>query len=335
MRIIVGVVAIAIILWSGWWYLGATAQKTALNGWLDARSAEGWVAERSDISVAGYPNRIDATVSDLMLADPRSGWAWSAPFFQVLMLSYKPNHVIAVWPETQKVSAPDGTAEISSEVMRGSVVFVPDTDLTLDRTQIELKDVAITGEDWTAALVQGNLATRKLDAETAPDFAHQFGLEATDLSVPGVTAFLKRRAAQVPPVIERAHVDLIASFDAPWDRHAIEGVKPRLTAMRIKDIDLVWGKLRLTAEGRLTVDASGYPVGELNVQARHWREMLKVAVAAGALPRSLAQTAEDALGLVEMLSGKKDLIKVPLTFSDGLTRLGPVPIGPAPRLAAP
>jgi len=310
MRIIVGVVAIAIILWSGWWYLGATAQKTALNGWLDARSAEGWVAERSDISVAGYPNRIDATVSDLMLADPRSGWAWSAPFFQVLMLSYKPNHVIAVWPETQKVSAPDGTAEISSEVMRGSVVFVPDTDLTLDRTQIELKDVAITGEDWTAALVQGNLATRKLDAET-------------------------RRAAQVPPVIERAHVDLIASFDAPWDRHAIEGVKPRLTAMRIKDIDLVWGKLRLTAEGRLTVDASGYPVGELNVQARHWREMLKVAVAAGALPRSLAQTAEDALGLVEMLSGKKDLIKVPLTFSDGLTRLGPVPIGPAPRLAAP
>ena len=332
MRALLGIIIIAVLLWSGWWYLGATAQKTALNAWFDNQSRAGWVAEREDISVSGYPNRIDATVSDLMLADPRSGWAWSAPFFQVLMLSYQPNHAIAVWPDTQKISSPAGTATVTSDRMRGSVVFVPDTDLTLDRTQIEMQNVTIAGDGWLAALAQGNMATRRMGEGEAPGFAHQFGLEATDLAVPGVSEFLKKRAAKLPTTMEKARVDLIASFDAPWDRHAVEGKKPQLTALRIKEVDVLWGKLRLLADGLLEVDRDGFPVGKIDIEAQQWRDMLKVAEAAGVLPRSIVDTAEDALGIVELLSGKKDTIKVPLSFKNSLMLLGPVPVGQAPRL---
>jgi hypothetical protein len=78
--------------------------ESALPGWLDARAAEGWIAEYESDAHRGFPNRFDTTITGLDLADPETGVAWSAPFFQILSLSYQPNHVIAVFPPTRRAS---------------------------------------------------------------------------------------------------------------------------------------------------------------------------------------------------------------------------------------
>lgn len=332
MRALLGLATIAVIAWSGWWYFGANTQETALRAWLDERANAGWLSEYEDISVAGYPNRIDSTVSGLMLADPASGWAWSAELFQILMLSYKPNHIIAVWPGVQKISSPYDTVEVTSDVLRGSLVFAPDTALTLDRSRVELSNLRALGSGWNAALETGNFATERLGDGEGPENSHAIGLDAKNLSVPELAAWASRGSGILPDVMDYLRVDIIAAFDAPWDRFAIEGRKPQLTVLNLRNVEAQWGELKLSANGRLDVDTQGYPVGDLQVSATNWRDMLKVAAEAGLIQRDMASTIESGLNLLAMLSGNGEDLSVPLSFSDGFTRLGPIPIGPAPKL---
>jgi hypothetical protein len=68
------------------------------------------------------------------------------------------------------------------------------------------------------------------------------------------------------------------------------------------------------------------------VKATNWREMLGVAEAAGAIPPSVRSGLERGLGFLAQLSGPADTLDVPLSFRNGRVMLGPLPIGPAPRI---
>ncbi|MEO1918276.1 MAG: DUF2125 domain-containing protein, partial [Paracoccaceae bacterium] len=99
-----GLITLTLVLalsWSGWWFFGTAAQKTAIETWMQERREAGWIAEVDDFNVTGFPNRFDSVFIGLTLSNPRASWTWQAPRFQLIALSYKPNHIIAVWPDTQ------------------------------------------------------------------------------------------------------------------------------------------------------------------------------------------------------------------------------------------
>ena len=108
--IALGVVAVlAFAGWSAWWWVAATAQQAAVSGWLEDRRADGWAAEAEETSMSGYPNRLDLTLTGLTLADPKAGWAWSAPALRSHQLSYRPHEAIVVFPHAQTLSIPGAT----------------------------------------------------------------------------------------------------------------------------------------------------------------------------------------------------------------------------------
>ncbi len=331
MRILLAIVILAGLGWSGWWYFGATTRQNAVEAWLAERRAAGWVAETAEISVSGFPNRIDLTATGLDLADPAAGWAWRAESFQVLSLSYKPQHVIAVWPGEQIVSSPYETMHVTSALMRGSVIFRPDTRLTLDRTSIEIEDMALRGETgWDATIAHANFATKQ--AEGGPDFAHDVGLTAEGIVLPAALTDGIAGGAILPAAVERLHLDATLDFDRPWDRISVEEGNPALEAVVIRDVSLTWGELDLRGTGRLDVDARGFAEGRIDLRARNWREMIDLAAASGALAEGLAGPLRAGLGLIATLSGDADALKVPLDFEDGKARLGPIVLGDAPVL---
>ncbi len=334
MRRLFAIVVLAALGWSGWWYWSASMREAALTAWLDERRAAGWMAEAEDISVTGFPNRVDAIVTSLELADPRSGWSWTAEEFQILSLSYKPHHVIAVWPGEQVVASPYETTRIQSALMRGSVVFDPRPSLPLNRSTIEIEDMQLVGDSgWTASLGRGVLATKRSEPGTAPDHAYDIGFRAETLTLPSGWTTGIERAGVLPSAIETADLDATLVFDRPWDRPAVESENPVLERISIRDMRLLWGSLDLRARGELTADARGYAEGRLDLRARNWREMLRVAVNAGMIGENMAGAVETGLGLLARLSNDRNTIEVPLAFRGGETRLGPIVIGEAPRLA--
>jgi len=331
MRILFAIVALAGLAWSGWWWVHASSREAALERWLADRRDAGWVADAGAVSVRGFPNRLDAVVTDLDLADPDSGWSWTAPEFQILSMSWKPNHVIAVWPGEQIVASPYETVRVQSAEMRGSVVFEPGLGLALDRSTIEVADMELTGgSGWEAGIGKAVFSTRQSEGD-APDFAHDLAFVANDVTPP---AFLDTLdvGGVLPATIETLNLDSTLVFDRDWDRAAVEGETPRLLEVRLRDASATWGSLDLRGQGILKADARGYAEGEIRVRARNWSEMLTIAERSGAIPQGLAGPLRAGLDLIATLSGDRDTLNVPMRFEGGNAMLGPVVLGEAPRL---
>ena len=151
MRTLLAIVILAALGWSGYWYVHATAMDRAVTGWLAERRAAGWVAEAEDVRVRGFPSRVDTIMTGLDLSDPKAGWSWQAEQFQVLSLSYQPNHVIAVLPGEQVFSTPYDTLRATSDQLRGSVIFKPTPRLELDHMTFEIGNMRIASDlGWSA-----------------------------------------------------------------------------------------------------------------------------------------------------------------------------------------
>lgn len=333
MQRLIVVVVIAVLAWGGYWVVGSVALDRGLRAWFDDRRGEGWVADYSDLRVLGFPNRFDTTFIDLELADPETGLAWSMPFFQLLALSYKPNHVIAVWPNQHRIATPRERLTLTSSKMQASLVVVPGTDLALDRASFVAEAFgASSSAGWQSGAEVLRFATRR-----APEAAnaHEIAIEGTAVEVAGPVKRWLDPLGALPGEVETLRLATEVTFDAPWDRFAIERARPQPVAIDLQDLTAVWGELELRVAGEVTLDEAGLASGAVTVKAVNWREMLDIAVASGALPEASRPTAESALELLAGMSGRPDTIDAPLTLRRGTLFLGPLPLGALPPLRLP
>ncbi len=327
MRVILAIIALAALAWTGWWFAIATAKEAALNAWLAERRAAGWAADAQSIDVEGFPYRVDTTVRSLDLANPATGWAWSAPEFQFLTLATQPNHLIAIFPPRQTVATPLGTTVIEAETLRASLGVEPRLDLALDRSTFEIANLTLSGSgDWRIGMESALLSTRQADGVP---FSHDVSFSAQGLRLP---ENLLRGAVSGNQSLT---VEATAAFDRPWDRPAIEGTPPRLQSLSLHDFVLTAGRLDLRGKGDLAADENGFATGRIDLRAREWRGMIDLAEAAGTLSSGMASALRAGLGLIASLGGDRDALETSLDFRDGLMFLGPVPVGTAPRLSRP
>jgi len=330
MRKIAVLVFTAAFLWGGYWFIGSRAVENGLATWLSDRQNDGWVAEYSKLNTIGFPSRFDTLITDLELADPRTGVAWSTQRLEIFALSYRPNHIIVSLPESQTLASPYERITITNDTIRGSVVFEPDTLLALERSSFELDNVALTSDlGWSTKIKTGRFATRQTVAAIN---THDISFEAS-----GVTPSksLKRSldpAGLLPNEFETLTINSTMAFDAPWDRLAIEQARPQIQTLDLKDLRAKWGDLEFRAAGELQVNAAGVPTGTITIKAVNWQDMLQIAVGAGLIPTQMAPTVERALAFLAGMSGNPKTLDAPLAFKNGSITLGPIPLGPAPLL---
>lgn len=327
MRALLAIIILAALGWSGFWLFQSTMRDRALSQWLAARQAEGWIAEAADISVAGFPNRVDTTITDLRLADPDAGWRWDADALQILSLTYAPHRMIAVLPGEQTFTTALQTIMSRSDKLRGSVAFRPTPRLELDHATFEIGNMEVSSSlGWRAHVGSAILASRQ---GTEP-FAHDIAFTAQDLALP-----LDLPAADdvLPPSIQSFALDTTVGFDRPWDRASVEGENPRITDIAVRALTVEWGELRLSGSGAVKTGPDGYAEGSIDLKVRNWRRMLDVARASGAIDATALGAAQAGLGLMARMGGDPEMLSATLTFADGVMRLGPIPLGPAPRLS--
>ncbi len=329
MRKLTLVVIILGTLWGGYWFVGSGTVERQLAGWIEARRAEGWVAEYAALNTRGFPNRFDTTITDLRLADPDTGLAWAMPFFQILSLSYKPNHIVAVWPDRQVFATPFERVVVASDSIQGSLIFDPGPGLALNRTDLVGERLALSGATgWAARLDEARLALHRADG----DNTYRFGAEMVALTLPDAMRQAIDPAGSLPDAIDTMRIDAMIAFDRPWDRFSVEQARPQPVEIDLTDLQASWGRLDLRAAGRLAIDPRGVPEGEITIRATNWRDLLQVLVASGALPAILAPAVARALDLLAGLAGNPDTLDAPLTFSGGRVLLGPVPLGASPYI---
>lgn len=326
MRALLWIATILMVLWSGYWFVGKSAVERGFVTALAQAEARGLQVEQAGFGVAGYPNRFDLTVTDPRVTEPARGLSWASPFVQVFSLSYKPWHVIAAFAPDQTITRGSEVIDLKSEKLQASLVVTPGSTLALDR-------VTLVGSGIAAASSLGwTLGARDLRAAVHADEtranSYAIGLEALEASPdPALAALLP----DLPGIITSARVDATAELSAPI-QIVPGGPAPVLTALSLREASLNWGELVVFAKGDLTVVA-GLPEGRIDIRVEGWRNLVTMAVGMGLIKPEVAPTVT---GMMQALAGASGgdgtALSMPLIFRDGMMSLGPLPLGPAPRL---
>ena len=329
MRIVVWVIGIMVVAWTGYWFVTANLIERGAETWFDQRRDEGWQADYTGLNTRGFPYRFDTVLSDVALADPGTGVVWSAPELEIASLAYRPNHIIALFPETQTLASPFDTVTITSADMRASA-RLGGSRLELVESTAEMADVIMgSTAGWELTLDRGLLATRNAGpAENTYDIF----FEATDLRPSDALRLGVDPQNRLPDTFETLKLDATVGFDAPWDRFAIERARPQPTDIILKDFTATWGQLELRAVGELTMDGEGTPAGRITVKATNWREMIAIGEALGTIPPNMVSMLTRGLELLASISGPSNTIDIPVSFDSGFMSVGPIPIGPAPKI---
>jgi hypothetical protein len=331
-------------LWSGYWFVGSDQIRKGVEAGFADATAQGLVAEKTGLTVAGFPNRWDVTVDGLSLADPRSDVAWEAPFLQVFAMTWKPWHIIAAFPPDQKLTIPGQEIAITSEGLKASFRARPATDVPLAAIVLETGSLTATASNWTFGTGQSVISlSADEEVEGAGDAPNTY-LFATDLArITPDPAFLSAVKAvtipdlppsDLPDTIDSLRTGVYLTFTAPLDRHAGK-TKPLLTKIDISQFAFIWGPLSATAKGQIQADDQGYAAGEITVEVTNWNRLPALLVAAKAITPEAAPTIARGMQALAAQSPDLSVLSLKLTLAEGRMSFGPFPLGPAPLMVPP
>jgi hypothetical protein len=327
---LIRVVIVLGLLWSAYWYIAGFGLRSGIEGWFITQSERGWQADYATIETSGYPTRHRTMLTSPALADPATGTAWQGDWLELDSPAIWPGRQTLRFAATpQRFSYFDRTLVIEAQDMQADFHLHPGIALALDRLALTAGAWSISGpkgpvanaDDLTLSMVQTE------QAET-----YEITINAADFTPGEEIRRILASSTVLPRSFDALKLDTAIQFDKQWDRSALEEKRPQPVAIDLKLAELHWGELRLFAAGKLDVDAQGIPTGEIALKAENWREMLAMAEAAGAIPRQAVDPAERVLNMLASLGGNPSALDVQLNFRDGFVALGPLPIGPAPRL---
>lgn len=344
MRKLLILLLIASALWSGYWFAGSSAIRSAAEQWFADQTRAGMVAEKTALSVVGFPNRFDLTVEGINLTDPQSGFGWQAPFAQIFAMTWKPWHIIAALPPEQVITTPDDEITLKAEGMMASFRASPTPDLPLAAVIAESGPFTATSTSgWTVGAYRAVASIKSVEtvANEAGVDEHMFDANTYIMSLdieelapdPAVMAAIVAEAG-LPPVINEVRVLGSAQLTAPLDRHIGNSVVTPVV-LKLDSLLIRWGELEIDASGKLTPDAAGFAEGRIEFEVTNWQKMVPILVATGAIKPEISQTVENMLGAMAKETGDPDVLKLPLILNEGRMSLGPLPLGVAPMLLPP
>lgn len=317
MRGLLWVTVVLAGLWGGWWVVGSRGVKAA---------AETWLAEQGsyeDVTVAGFPNRFDLTVTGVNLSDPATGIGWRAPFAQVFAMTWKPWHLIAALPGGQVFSLPEGEVTLDGQGMMASLLLVPGQDLALSEAVVQGEALQLSPG---LGVLQGMAkAVASIRAEDSRANGYRLGLNLQAVQVAPDWA----AAAGLPGMIDEGFVDATATLSAPIDRHA-GAVAPELRQVDLTGARLNWGKLQLFAKGALASDEAGFAAGQIDIRVENWRLLPPLLVSLGLITEGFAPALTRGLEVMAAEGEDADVLTLPLIAQSGRMSLGPLPLGAAP-----
>ncbi|SFJ35000.1 DUF2125 domain-containing protein [Jannaschia pohangensis] len=309
-------VAVLAALWSGYWFAGRTAVTRGADAAIADLRAQGWTLTYDDLSVGGFPNRFDTTVTAPRLVTPDGAFGWTAPFVQVFALSYRPNQIIAVAPPQMTFDLAGRMVEATSEDLRASAMISVSSEPELQRATLVAQSLNVDDPEFGVTVAAGQIALRQTEGR-----ADTYDLAAT-LTTLRMQPFLHGLLdpdRQLPDTFELIEVDATATL--PPDS--------QLGALDLRQATLVWGDMRIDLNGAMQVGPDRRPEGRLTLDLTGWETAFDFAMRLGLVPADRAPLIR--AGLAGMAAGDGK-VSAELLFENGQMRLGAIPLGPAPQL---
>jgi hypothetical protein len=324
MRRLIPMLIWAALLYSGYWVAASQLLRTGPDRAVAVLAQEGVALDFGSVTTSGFPARFDTQITDLRLV--HADWSWQGKALDLQADSYRPLAVNLIFPQEQTLTIAGQTLRIISQDWQAEAAVRPTAMLSFDRGRVAMGHTEVMSSDgWTLGL-----------ADLTASLAHAGGGAATydaDLAARQVDlpAALRDRidprgvlGPQVRAITGAARLTLAR----PLDRD-LQGRLPDVDQVILQDLRLDWGPVTAQMSGEIAIDATGLPTGQFMLRTRQWQQVVDVLISAGVIDAAMSTTITRLAGYMADADG---MLTVPVAFQDGVTLVGLVPVGPAPRL---
>lgn len=318
---------ILIIAWSvGWFWLRGQAE-----GRMDAQVEQlrnsGYEISWKERRIGGYPFRLNVDLTEARIREP-SGWGLAAPRLEAQAPVYSLGNWIAAAPEGLTFTRPiGGPVEMKGRLIRASLG---------DLSQIP-PSFSFEGRDVTFApgpgaqpfpLSAAALVELHLRAMPEDEGVVRFRVDQGKARLSGLFA---RIAGEKPvSMIFEGVMSEASSFRGRDWASAVRAWTDAGGQMSVRQGGVTAGEALIGAQsGTLTVGTDGRLRGTLDASLQQAPRALEVMGDTGVIA---PETAEAASIVAQARQVGGDLARATLTFQAGQTTLGPVAVGPAPRV---
>ncbi len=318
--------AIAVVAWTtGWFWMRAEVFRRMD---LDARvlGESGYRIDWGARSLSGFPFRLD-----LDIAAPRfreiSGWGLSAPRLKAEAFVFAPDHWVVVAPDGVTLNRRvGGPVAIGAKVLRGSL-----SEMGAHPPRLSIEGMGLTfaaapgGSPVAIASAEG----LHLHAKAGPMDQGAFYVEIDKASGAG-SGLLNDIAADAPiTIIADAIFSHAGALSGQGFVGALRGWGEAGGGLNIRRLRLQAGPVTAEAgSGALAIGGEGRLKGVLDLRVKQGRRMLTAWGARSGLAPEAATSAQTVLDAHE----RGGVAAISVNFQAGQTTIGPVAVGPAPRV---
>lgn len=313
--------------WSGYWFYLSSQIRQGLAQTETRLEAAGWRIEHGEPRIDGWPFHIQVVMDDVEVIAP-SGHGLRAPELRTEATAYQLDRWVIVASEGLELGrAAKGWVAVEGQALRASLSQLRGTP---PRVIVEFDQPRFTPTEGSEPfpITQAERLIINLMPEAEGRAGVLFDLDAATPRPGGVLARMSENrvfdlsAEGVADQAARLSGATWSEALAAWSREGGALTEVRLEATAEQDF----------ARGqtdRLSADANGRLVGDLQVHLRGGTAPIAgLAQAPGVDPRAAAAVAVGA----QLTSGFRGETNVLLRFSDGRTIVGPVSLGPAPKV---
>lgn len=299
-------VVIAALLLGGYtalWFWGAGVMRREIAEWTASEREAGREVAYADVRVRGFPGTLRAMIDAPHWSEP-GAWAWRAETLIIVTLPYDPSRLIFTPRGEQSVTYGGQDYALRADDLRVSV----------EEGSVAVQAGTLSAEGGGQALMLG---AGLMNWAENDDGTRVMGLSLTSLALTGDGEVDDGDAGAVVLPYLRAAASTVAG------ETVIEAFQAAVAPSADVDPALMAG------EGRIGLDAAGYPAGRIEVRLRNPGPLVTVAAEQGALPADQAATTGSLIASMASADGE---VTLPLSMAEGRLRVGFIPVADLPRV---
>ena len=305
MRLLLIITSLLALIWSSYWIVFSVKLKSEVSDFIKSHNSDQWLVEYSDLSIKGFPNRFDITLNKLYIRNNDLSVTWLLPYFQILSLSYKPNHLILVFPNTQTLENGNNKIIFNTTDMLASLSFMDYKFSELDQFILSIEKSELKGPK------------RKILNTTVLNFAvkqnktrngnYHLGFRGNDIQL---------------NLTEKNNFNFI--FDVEMALKELNGLTnkkmPKISTVDIKALNLSSPNFNINGNGKASFNDNIIKDGVLNIQAKNWGSFFNTFFPESAKLRM-------GLNLIAPVTQNDKTLHFSLKVENGNIYLGPIFIG--------
>ena len=320
------VVFIAFVLLAFTWFWMRNEIGRSMETARAAATASGWTMDWDNCAVSGFPFRLDVALENPRVREP-SGWGVAAHRLRAEAYVFAPGHWVAVAPGGATIMRRRGGAlRIEAKALRASV---SEKDKSPPRVSVEGIGLTFYAPPGSAPFPLRSASEFHLHTKSGPNNQGAAYVEL-DGVITDLTGLLGRIAANRPAslILDGVYSNANALGGSSWPsaarRWGAAGGR-----LRLRRVHVVAGSAAIdAAHGELGVGLDGRMTGQLDLVLHQAPRTLSAMGEAGAVSPDVARAMSSVVGAVQ----RGPAVSLPLSFQAGRTTLGPLAIGPSPRI---